>query len=92
MEKSLKKFSILTFLVAIIGFIIAVVAFNRMFEDGMPPIMHGILGIVMSILFVYIIYTASGTTIELAGFEFDKGMGVYIVIILFIFFAFSGGN
>jgi hypothetical protein len=91
-QKSIKQFPLLTFLSLIIGFIILVVAFNRLFESGMPPMMHGALGIGASLLFAYIIYTSSGTNVELMGFEFDKGMGVYIVLILLIFFAFSGSN
>lgn len=94
-QKTLKKgneLSGFTFFMGILAVVAVIVLFNKMFEGGMPPIMHATMGILLASVFVYFIYTSAGNMIDIAGFQVDKGLSIYILIILFMFFVFAGGN
>jgi Ca2+/Na+ antiporter len=94
-QKTLKKGNVLsgfTFFIGIVAGVAVIVLFNKMFEGGMPPIMHATMGILLASVFVYFIYTSAGTMLDIMGFQVDKGLIMYILIILFMFFAFAGGN
>ena len=89
-KKSNNSIGILFFSV-IIGIIALTVTFNKIYENGMDETTNAIIGILLSIIFVYIVYTVSDENIDIIGYVINKGMVIYILIILFIFFAFSSG-
>jgi len=87
-KKSNNSIGIL-FFCGIIGIIALTVTFNKIYENGMDETTNEIIGILLSIIFVYIVYTVSDENIDIIGYVINKGMVIYILIILFIFFAFS---
>jgi len=92
--ETIKKsnFSIgILFFSVIIGVIVLTVVFNKIYENGMDETTNAIIGILLSIIFVYLVYTVSSENIDIMGHLVNKGMGLYVLIILFIFFAFSSG-
>ena len=89
-KKSNSSIGILFFSV-IIGVIFLTVVFNKMYENGMNQTTNAIIGILLSIIFVYLVYTVSSENMDIMGHLVNKGMGLYVLIILFIFFAFSSG-
>ena len=92
--ETIKKsnFSIgILFFSVIIGVIVLTVVFNKIYENGMDETTKAIIGILLSIIFVYLVYTVSSENMDIMGHLVNKGMGLYVLIILFIFFAFSSG-
>ena len=92
--ETIKKsnFSIgILFFSVIIGIIALTVTFNKIYENGMDETTNAIIGILLSIIFVYLVYTVSSENMDIMGHLVNKGMGLYVLIILFIFFAFSSG-
>jgi|SaaInlStandDraft_2_1057019.scaffolds.fasta_scaffold144680_1 uncharacterized protein YacL len=92
--ETIKKsnFSIgILFFSVIIGVIVLTVVFNKIYENGMDETTNAIIGILLSIIFVYLVYTVSSENMDIMGHLVNKGMGLYVLIILFIFFAFSSG-